>query len=267
MMGGLSIPLLLRCFLRTYVVGAAYNPRGLQNIGFTFALEPGLMAIYGRGKALRNARLRYARHYNCHPFLTPWLLGVYLRMEADINRGVLAPQVLVSLKDTTANALSGIGDSFFSGSLMNTWALTMTGLILSGQVTAALAASLISFILLQFFKLTTFFMGFSRGIAFLSIMKRVNLINWSERLKCINAVLLVWVLWSILPQVGISAWGGVALYLLLAGWLIGKVHVPRIFVAILLLVLAVALHLTDMFGQMPALWSVDYEDFIYRKLL
>ena len=253
-MNGLSITLLLRCFFRTYVVGAAYNPRGLQNIGFTYALEPALTAIHGKGKALRNARLRYARHYNCHPFLTPLLLGVYLRMESDISRGRMTPQVLVSLKDTTANALSGIGDSFFSGSLMNTWALSMTGLILCGKWGTALAFSLAAFSLLQLFKVMSFFWGVSRGISFLSIMKRVDLINWSERLKCINAVLLVWLLWLILPMVGVSAWGGVALYLLLAGWLIGKAHIPRIFVAILLLVLAVALHLTDMLERIPASW-------------
>ena len=36
---------LLRCFGRTYFVNAAYNPRGLQNIGQIFALEPVLAVI------------------------------------------------------------------------------------------------------------------------------------------------------------------------------------------------------------------------------
>ena len=38
-MNGLKASLLLGCFLRTYLVAAAYNPRGLQNIGFMFAIE------------------------------------------------------------------------------------------------------------------------------------------------------------------------------------------------------------------------------------
>jgi len=251
----LPVTLLLRSFARAYFVGAAYNPRGLQNIGFTYAIEPGLVAIYGKGKALRNARLRYARHYNCHPFLTPLLLGVFLRMEFDIARGKLTPQILMSLKDTTANTLSGIGDSFFNGSLLNTWALSMTALLLAGcpLIAAVLTAS--AFLLLQFFKLASFFMGYSQGISFLFFMKRIDLINWSERLKCINAALLVLSLWLALPSVGINVWGGVALYLLLAGWLIGKVHVPRIFIALLLLVLTVALHLTDKLGHIPEFLS------------
>lgn len=250
-MSGLPLTLLLRSFARTYFVSAAYNSRGLQNIGFTYAIEPGLVAIYGKGKSLRNARLRYARHYNCHPFLTPLLLGVYLRMESDVAQGRLAPQILMSLKDTTANTLSGIGDSFFSGSLLNTWALSMTALLLAGCPLLAVILTASAFFLLQCFKLASFFMGYSRGIAFLSFMKRIDLINWGERLKCINAVLLVLTLWLALPSVEINVWGGVALYLLMAGWLIGKAHVPRIFIALLLLVLGVALHLTNTLGRIP----------------
>lgn len=254
-MSSLPLTLLLRCFARTYFVGAAYNPRGLQNIGFTFAIEPGLMAIYGKGKALRNARLRYVRHYNCHPFLTPLLLGVYLRMESDINQGLFSPQILMSLKDTTANTLSGIGDSFFNGSMLNTWVLSITALVLAGFPLVAAILTAFAFFLLQCFKLASFFMGFSQGIAFLSLMKRIDLINWGERLKCINAVLLVITLWLAMPTVSINTWGGVALYLLMAGWLIGKAHMPRIFVALLLLVLAVALHLTDTLGPVPGFLS------------
>ena len=36
---------LFSVFFRTYLVGAAFNTKGLQNIGFSYVVEPGLRAI------------------------------------------------------------------------------------------------------------------------------------------------------------------------------------------------------------------------------
>ena len=42
---------LLSCFWRTYLVGAGFNTRGLQNIGLSYAMDPGLRAIHDGEKA------------------------------------------------------------------------------------------------------------------------------------------------------------------------------------------------------------------------
>ncbi len=238
-MNGLPWKMLLRCFLRTYWVGAAYNARGLQNIGFMYALEPGLEAIHRQGKALRSARLRYARHYNCHPFLTPMLLGAFLNIECAIAEGRLAPQALLNLKDTTANTLSAIGDSFFTGTLLNTWVLVASSFILLGFPYVALALTGLAFALLQCFKLAIFVMGCKRGLGSLLFMRRLDLINWSERLKYINAALLAGFLWIALPGVGGLAWGGVGAYLLTVGWLVSKIHLSRVVIGLVLLTIIV----------------------------
>lgn len=254
-MSNLKASHLLGCFFRSYFVSAAYNPRGLQNIGFIYAIEPVLAALYGPGKGLRHARMRYARNYNCHPFFTPLLLGVFLHMEAAIAAGRLEPAVQDSLKDTTANTLSAIGDSFFNGTMLNTWALTVSCLILAGLPVIALLLTLTSFLLLQVLKLATFVLGLRKGMAVLFFLGRLDLINWGERFKYVNALLLTLFLWLALPGASASAWGGVGLYLVLSGWVVGKLHVPRVFAALILLAAAIVLHLSDIFSGIPALLS------------
>ena len=242
-----SSGLLLRCFLRSYMANAAYNPRGFQNIGFIFAFEPALEFLYGPGERLAEARMRYARHHNCHPFFTPLLLRVLMRLEVGIANGVLPASALESLKDATANTLSAIGDSLFNGTLMVTWALASACLILAGLPEKALWFTVQCFVFLQVFKLLSCALGFRKGLDALFLLRRFDLINWCDRLKCVNAVLLGLFLWLALPDASVAAWAGLALYLLCMGGLVGKSHISRVFVALVLLAVTVVLHLVGWF--------------------
>ncbi|MDL2291064.1 PTS system mannose/fructose/sorbose family transporter subunit IID [Desulfovibrio sp. OttesenSCG-928-F20] len=233
----------LGSFLRSYMIPAAYNHSGLQNISFLYAIEPALFFLHGSGPKLAEARLRYARNYNCHPFFTPLLLGVLLRMEIAIAEGRIEAQVLENVRETTANTLSAIGDSFFNGSLLAFWALATACLVLAGMPLAALSLTASAFFLLQIFKLATFVVGLRKGMSVFPLLRRCDLINWSEHLKAVNAVLLALFLWLALPDAAPLRWLSAGLYLLIVGWIIGKIHVPRIFIALILLALAVALHM------------------------
>ena len=49
--------ILLRIFLRTYMVGATFNTKGMQNVGLAYIMDPGLRALYAADpRALRRAR-------------------------------------------------------------------------------------------------------------------------------------------------------------------------------------------------------------------
>ena len=106
---------LFSVFFRTYLVGAAFNTKGLQNIGFSYVVDPGLRAIY-QGKKLQKARRRYLGLYNTHPFWTPMLTGIFLFLEQKIARDLIPVQAHVQLRSTLSYTLSAIGDSFLSGS-------------------------------------------------------------------------------------------------------------------------------------------------------
>jgi Phosphotransferase system, mannose/fructose/N-acetylgalactosamine-specific component IID len=236
----LSTRLLMRCFLRSYLVGAAYNPHGLQNIGFLHAIDPGLSALFRNKETLRDARLRYATHFNSHPFFTPLLLGMYLRMELAFAAKGLPPDTIADLKDTAANTLSGIGDSFFSGACLNTWALLAAILICLGQPATALILMGCLLLLVQIFKLATFILGWRQGIHALILLKRLDIINWGERLKLFNAVLLAAFLWFALPGADSITWLAAGTLPLALGWITGKWNQNRVILVILLALLAVS---------------------------
>lgn len=223
---------LVLVFLRTYLVGAAYNMRGLQNVGFMYAMEPALAAIHKEPEALRTARGRYVRHFNCHPFWTPLVAGMYLRAEYDMAGGTMAPKAFASVKDTAANTLSAIGDSVFGGTLLVTWGLLCGFLIIGDQYGTAIAISVMLFTGLQFFKLCTYAAGVHYGLIALFWLRKFDLINWGDRFKLVNALLLLLILAQLVPQSDHPGlWVLAVVYATLAAFLTAR-HVPRTLLAL-----------------------------------
>lgn len=232
----LNFKTLLNCFLRSYLVGSAFNTRGMQNVGLIFCLEPGLRRIYPDLRQRLAARKRYMKHYNTHLFWTPLLLGVFLSFEDKVARGLLSSSVLEGVKNTTIYTLSAIGDSVFAGSLLVFWSLISILLALLGQIHLVVAWMVLWFVMLHVFKLATFAMGYREGLRFLLRLKRWNLINWGQRLKAVNALLLSIVLYLVWPgQAGSYMWllgvGGLAI----GAWLVYRATLSREVVAIILL--------------------------------
>lgn len=219
---------LLSCLLRTWIVGAGISTRGMQNLGLAYAMEPGLKALYGGGERLREARMRYAQHYNTHPFWTPLLVGVFLGMEKKIAKGILTADLYENVRGTTVYTLSAIGDSFFGGSVLVLWSLTMACLFLSGHGTAAVVVGVCCFAALMLFKAGTFWFGFREGLNVLHRLGRWNLINWGRRFKLVNAALLVavWVLAWPGPLVWYE-WTGTGVFFALAAALVLSMGLSR----------------------------------------
>ncbi|GAB6039165.1 PTS system mannose/fructose/sorbose family transporter subunit IID [Fundidesulfovibrio butyratiphilus] len=210
--GRITASILAATFIRTYFVGAAFNTRGLQNIGLALAMEPGLVALYPDEIERRTAWARHLKLYNTHPFWTPFLVGVFLSLETRISRGEMPAAVLEQVKSTVGFTLSAVGDSFFGGSLWVFWALSTACLLTAGLPMAAFLLGLTLFLSLNFFKAATFLMGYRHGFGFLGTIKRWDMINWGRRLKVLNAALLV-VLWALVWPRGLDilGWtGGVA---------------------------------------------------------
>lgn len=232
--------IMLRCFLRTYLVGAGFNFRGLQNIGMANILDPALVVLHKDKESLRKARASYARHYNTHPFWTPLITGMFLKVEQDIAKGVIPREILADVKETAVNTLSAIGDSFFSGSLLPAWALLTINLLVWDMQWAAAAVGISSFFALQFFKALTFWYGFHDGLKVLMRLKRWNLINWGRRLKIVNGLLLTLVWVSIWPTETIAwhDWLAYTIAVTAAGRIVYSLGVMR---EIILLVAALGL--------------------------
>lgn len=223
--------ILSRCFLRTYTVSAAYNSRGLQNIGFIHALNPGLETLYKEPQELKTARQRYVRHYNSHPFWAPLIVGIFLHMEYMHAKGHIPAKAITGLKETTNNALSAIGDSVFNGSMGIAWALFTACLVLAGMCKTALALGIVLFAALHILRLVSFWGGLTRGIGVLSVLRRYDLINLGDTLKIFNAFLMAVFLSLASPGLSSLNIGASLIFLLAFAWLSGKMHFPR-FIAV-----------------------------------
>lgn len=193
--------ILLQIFLRTYFVGATFNTKGMQNIGFFYVMEPGLHALFGHDPlALKRARTRYLKHYNTHPFWTPLLAGIFFSMEQKIAAGLLPAKVLSELRLTTIYTLSALGDSFFGGSFLVMWSLLSVNLAALGWYWSLALWLIFCLLGLQIFKIYTFARGYAQGLSFLQRLKSWDLINWGQRIKMVNGVLLALFFVQITPQ-------------------------------------------------------------------
>ncbi len=240
------LKILAQCFLRSYLAGAAYNPRGLQSIGMVHALAPGLNVLYPDPKRFAQACKRYVEHHNCHPFWAPLLIGVFLHTERDMARGRFPESVFPGIKDAASNALSAIGDSTFRGSLLPFWAFWGCGLVLAGQALAALGISLAFVVILQFLRLACFIVGLRQGLKILARMRSLDLINLGDILKLVNSLLLAGLLvlalqlvepgkevWLLSGPEALKRWGPPLLAIGLCVWGLRRLHLSRIILALI----------------------------------
>jgi len=225
--GELDTRTLLSCFLRCYLIGAAYNTRGLQHVGLAFAMEPGLSVLYPDPAERDVVFARYLKLYNTHFFWTPLLVGLFLSLEVKIAQGVAPAEMLDNVKTTTAFTLSAIGDTFFSASIMGLWGLSAACLTAAGHYVLLATLMGLLFVTVQVFKALSFRAGYREGFQVLRRVKRWDLVNLGRRIKVANAVLLT-IFWLLArPRGGTAAVADAALVVVLAAWAATRPSVSR----------------------------------------
>jgi len=78
----------------------------MQNIGFVYAMLPGLKKLASDGPD--NAANRYVKFFNTHPYMAPTIMGVLLKLEEQGDRDTVE-----KLKQTISSSLAAVGDAFF----------------------------------------------------------------------------------------------------------------------------------------------------------
>jgi PTS system mannose-specific IID component len=115
---------LARVFLRSLFLQAAWNPRGMQNLGFADAIAPALEELYPDRAARAQAAARHLEFFNCHPYLAAAILGGAVRLEERVASGEAPPQSVSSFKSTLGPPFAALGDGFFWLALRPAAALT-----------------------------------------------------------------------------------------------------------------------------------------------
>jgi len=95
---------------RSLFIQGAWNFKGMQNIGFVYAMVPGLKRLAADG--IEKAAARYVRFFNTHPYMAPTIMGVFLKLEEQGDTTTVD-----KLKQTISSSLAAIGDTFFWATL------------------------------------------------------------------------------------------------------------------------------------------------------
>jgi len=104
---------LFRVFLRSLLLQASWNPKGMQNLGLAYALYPALEVLYPERTALQAAVQRHLAFFNTHPYSAAAILGGVLYHERRIAAGQEPPSQAVAFKAALMGPLAALGDGFF----------------------------------------------------------------------------------------------------------------------------------------------------------
>src|SRR5205823_1640685 len=114
---------LVHVFWRSLFLQAAWNPRGMQNVGFADAIAPALDELYADPAERSRATQRHLEFFNCHPYLAAAILGGAVRLEERVAAGEAPPEHVSNFKAALGPPFAALGDGFFWLALRPTAAL------------------------------------------------------------------------------------------------------------------------------------------------
>lgn len=238
---------LVRVFWRCLFLQAAWNRRGMQNLGFAYAIAPALRALYPEPARREEALARHLRFFNCHPYMAAAILGGAIHHEERVAAGLEPAEGPLRYKTTLQGPLAALGDGFFWTALRPFFgALAAVGALLAGW--PAVVATLVVYNAIHLFlRIGLFRAAYAGGDAIVGRIARLGLPVAADRLRragaalCGLAAAIVVVRGAALSGLGAgaaAAAAAVAGYLALAR---GARLLPAAYVAALLAVGAAAL--------------------------
>ncbi|GAB4266555.1 MAG: hypothetical protein Kow0092_19540 [Deferrisomatales bacterium] len=179
---------LLRAFGRSLWLQAAWSFRGMQAVGFAYAVDPVLARLYGEGDDRQRARSRHLELFNTHPFLASAILGCVIRLEERGEPG--ADEAVRRVKAALMGPCGAVGDSLY-------WSGLKPLLLLAALHAAYLGHGWAPWAFVGSFlgmnvagRVLGFWQGYRKGVAVIDTVGRLDLLAWSRRGKALGAVLL-----------------------------------------------------------------------------
>ncbi len=180
---------LLRVFWRSLFLQAAWNRRGMQNLGFAYAIEPALRALYADPARREEALARHLRFFNCHPYMAAAILGGAIHHEEQVAAGAEPGGAALDYKATLQGPLAAVGDGFFWTALRPFFgAVAAVGALVAGW--PAIVAALVVYNLVHAaLRLGLFRAGYARGDGVVSVIARLSLPRLAGWLRATGALL------------------------------------------------------------------------------
>ncbi|HET7753480.1 MAG TPA: PTS system mannose/fructose/sorbose family transporter subunit IID [Anaeromyxobacteraceae bacterium] len=211
-----------RAFLRSLLLQAAWNRRGMQNLGFEYAIAPALDELYPDPERRRDAAARHLGFFNCHPYMAAAILGGAIHHEERVARGEESPATPQRYKQTLQGPLAAIGDGFFWTALRPFFgAVAALGALLFGWPAVLLAITIYNAIHLAL-RVHMFRAGYRQGDAVIGAIAAMSLPSAAERLRLGTAAFCGVAAAAFLVD-GAQALGPIATALALAAAIAGQI--------------------------------------------
>jgi mannose PTS system EIID component len=180
---------LARVFWRCLFLQAAWNRRGMQNLGFGYAIDPALRALYPDPERRKEALRRHLGFFNCHPYTAAAIVGGAIHHEERVASGEEPGRATQTYKATLQGPLAAIGDGFFWTALRPFFgALAVLGTLLVGWPAIVAALAVYNAIHLAL-RIRLFRAGYLQGDAIVSEVARLSLPSLAELLRVAAAAL------------------------------------------------------------------------------
>jgi mannose PTS system EIID component len=180
---------LAKVFFRSLFLQATWNRRGMQNLGFAYAIEPALRALYRDRTRREEALRRHMGFFNCHPYMAAAILGGAIHHEERVAAGLEPSRAPQDYKQTLQGPLAAIGDGFFWTALRPFFgALGAVGALLLGLPAVWVVLVVYNLVHLSL-RLGLFRAGYRRGDALVPLIARLSLPVAANHLRRAGAVL------------------------------------------------------------------------------
>jgi PTS system mannose-specific IID component len=174
---------LRRVFWRCLFLQAAWNRRGMQNLGFAYAIDPALRRLYADPGARSAALRRHLVTFNCHPYTAAAIVGGAIHHEERVAAGQEPVGAPLEYKQVLQGPLAAVGDGFFWAGLRPFFgALAAVGTLALGWP-ALVAAILVYNALHLWLRWTLFRAGYRAGDEVVLRLASLSLPAWAGRLR------------------------------------------------------------------------------------
>lgn len=216
-------------FLRMHALQVAWNFKGMQHLGFLFALRPVLRRLW-HGEAYAEAERRQVQFFNTHPYFAPICAGVVVKFEEELAAGTFAKAEMIPvLKNRMSGPLAAVGDAFFWETLRPVMAsLAVLGVYAFGPASMTAVATIIILGCIYILPVTLvrwqgLDWGYRYGLGVVEILKRRDFHGSMRRIRNGGALLLggaaVWfVAGPVTPQLDVRTFAARACILALVLW-------------------------------------------------
>jgi PTS system mannose-specific IID component len=180
---------LARVFWRCLFLQAAWNRRGMQNLGFACAIDPALRELYPEDERREEALRRHLGFFNCHPYMAAAIVGGAIHHEEKVASGSEPGSQPLRYKETLQGPLAAIGDGFFWTALRPFFgAVAAVGALLAGW--KAIVAALVVYNVIHLaLRIGLFRAGYRKGDAIVGEIAKLELPIVADRLRAAGAAL------------------------------------------------------------------------------